>query len=234
MSAIVPSAVTVPECEPGARLTRSLLGYGLVAGPFYVVAVLAQSLIRPGFDLTRDDASLLSNGSLGWIQVANFVLTGLMVTACAIGIRRSLSGTRRTWAAALLALYGLGLVGAGLFAADPMNGFPAGTPAGRPEAISAHGILHIVAAGTGFLGFVAGCWVMARQFATEHRSVWSRFSIATGAVFLVAFAGVASGSGSRLAVLAFWMALLIAWAWLAAVSVHLYRRVSRAAAASQA
>src|SRR6266699_2984190 len=119
------------SCTPGSRVTRSLLGYGVLAGPFYVVAVLVQAMFRPGFDLLHDDASLLANGDLGWIQVANFLVTGACVVA---------------------------------FAADPMNGFPAGTPAGRPEAISMHGILHLVAAGIGFLCLVAACMVMARRF----------------------------------------------------------------------
>jgi hypothetical protein len=63
------------------QTTRSLLGYGVLAGPFYVTVSLAQALTRDGFDLTRHAWSLLSNGSLGWIQITNFVLTGLMVPA---------------------------------------------------------------------------------------------------------------------------------------------------------
>jgi len=56
------------------------------------------------------------------------------VILCAAGVRRALAGGRgATWGAGLLAAYGLGLVGAGIFVADPMNGFPAGTPAGRPD-----------------------------------------------------------------------------------------------------
>src|ERR687884_543103 len=82
----------VAPCAPGTRVTRSLLGYGVVAGPFYVLVVLVQAVIRPGFDLARHDASLLSNGSFGWLQVANFLLTGAMVVACAIGVRRALGG----------------------------------------------------------------------------------------------------------------------------------------------
>ena len=77
------------DCSRADRVTRSLLGYGVLAGPFYVGVVLAQAWLRPGFDLAHDDASLLSNGSLGWIQVANFLLTGGMVVACAMhGILR--------------------------------------------------------------------------------------------------------------------------------------------------
>jgi len=211
-----------PGCEPSVRVTRSLLGYGVIAGPLYVALVLAQAFIRPGFDLARDDASLLSKGSLGWIQVANFLIAGAMVIACAAGIRRAMGGG---WGWRLLAVYGIGLIGAGIFAADPMNGFPAGAPAGRPETISVHGMLHIVSAALGFLCFVAACFVLARRFAAQHRSGWARFSVVTGVVFLAAFAGVASGSSSPVVIAAFWAALLIAWAWLGALAVHLYRRV---------
>jgi hypothetical protein len=49
--------------------------------------------------------------------------------------------------------------------------------------------------------------------------------MATGVLFLAAFAGLASGSGSPVVVIAFWAALLLAWAWLGALSVHLYRLV---------
>ncbi len=199
-----------PACDRATRITRSLLGFGLLAGPFYLAVVLGQALTRTGFDLARDDASLLSNGSLGWVQIANFLLTGLMVIACAVGVRRALaSGRGAAWGPILLALYGVGLIGAGLFVADPMNGFPAGAPIGRPESITTHGLLHIAFAGIGFLCFVAACFVLARRFAAQGRRGWTRFSIATGAIFLAAFAGVASGSSSPIVVGAFWVGLIV-------------------------
>lgn len=218
--------VPVATCSPGVRVTRSLLGYGVVAGPFYVLVVLVQALLRPGFDLARDDTSLLSNGPWGWIQVANFILTGVMVVACAAGVRRALTGgPARRWAPALLGIYGLGLVGAGIFVADPMNGFPPGTALGRPVVISTHGILHIVSAALGFLGLVSFCFVMARRFGADGRPRRAAWSIATGVLFLAAFFGLASGSSSPVVVLFFWVALIVAWTWIAATSVYLYRRV---------
>lgn len=217
---------SAPSCErPGVRVTRSLLGYGLLAGPVYVLAALGQAMVRPGFDLARDDVSLLSNGDLGWIQVANFVVTGLMVLAFSAGLARALAGGRgATWGPRLLAGYGLGLIGAGAFVADPMNGFPAGAPAGRPDIITAHGMLHIVAAGIGFLCLVAACFVIARRFAAEREDGWARFSRLTGLAFLVAFFAVASGSSSPAVVLSFWAALVLVWSWMASIAVHLYRR----------
>ena len=63
------------------RVTKSLLGYGVIAGPFDVVESLSQALTRDGFDLTRHAWSLLANGDLGWIQITSFTLTGAMLVA---------------------------------------------------------------------------------------------------------------------------------------------------------
>ena len=80
------------DCPPvSVRITRSLLGYGVIAGPFYVVASLAEALTRAGFSLAHDDWSLLANGALGWIHMLVLVLTGLMVGAR----RRSAPAARR-------------------------------------------------------------------------------------------------------------------------------------------
>lgn len=210
------------ECRPH-RITRSLLGYGVLAGPVYLATALAQGLLRPGFDLMHDDVSLLSNGSLGWIQIANFIVTGAFVIAAAVGMARAL-GSRAAWGPRLLGVYGAGLVAAGVFVADPMNGFPAGTPAGRPETISLHGILHIVVAAVGFLCLVAACFVEARRFERERRGRWAWFSVITGVVFLLAFGGVASGSTSSAVILGFWTAVIVAFTWIAAVAIDLYRK----------
>lgn len=93
---------------------------------------------------------------MGWIQIANFVVTGPMVVACAVGFRRTLrSGPAATSAPRLLPLYSMGLILAGIFVADPMNGFPPGTPAVRQASISFHGMVHMSAAGIGFLCLIA-------------------------------------------------------------------------------
>jgi Protein of unknown function (DUF998) len=219
-------SVAAKSSRMAGRVTRSLLGCGVLAGPSYVAVVLGQALTRPGFDLTRHDASLLSNGPMGWIQIANFLITGAFVIAFALGLARALAGGRAArWAPRLIGAYGLGLIGGGLFVADPMNGFPPGAPAGHPAAVSVHGILHIVSAGIGFLCLIAACFVMARRFAAEKRRGWMIFSILTGVGFLAGFGGVASGSDSPAVVLAFWVALILVWGWMAAVAVHFYRRV---------
>lgn len=226
-SAITRHAGKAPaSCDSAGQITKSLLGYGVLAGPFYVCVVLVQAFTRPGFDLTHDDASLLSNGSLGWMQMGNFAVTGLMVIAFAAGVRRALSpGIAATWGPRLLGLFGVGLIGAGVFVADPMNGFPAGTPAGHATVLSLHGILHIACAGVGFIGLVAACFVIARRLSSRGSMRLAAFSRATGVIFLAGFVAVASGSKSSAVVGAFWIALLVAWVWMGILAVRLYRQV---------
>lgn len=192
-------------------LTRVLLICGLIAGPFYLVVSLIQALIRPGFDLLRHDLSLLANGPFGWVQITNLVLTGLLVLAFSVGLRRGLpAGPGRIWGPILLGIYGIGLIGAGFFTADPAFGFPPGTPA-NAHAISWHGLLHIVTAGIGFLGLIAACFVLARRFASRRQRGGAAFSLATGVIFFAAFAGVAAGSGQTWSVIGFWIGVVLAW-----------------------
>src|SRR6476660_2533095 len=144
-------AMTTTDCPPlPVRITKSLLGYGVIAGPIYVLAAAVQMATRDGFDPTRHAASQLANGDLGWIQIATFLITGAMTIAGAVGIRRALGPGRPShWAAGLVGAFGVGLVVAGIFRADPSDGFPPGTPAGMAEP-TWHGMVHLAVATSGF------------------------------------------------------------------------------------
>jgi hypothetical protein len=219
------------ECDRTSAITRSMLGYGVLAGPFYVAAGLVQALTRKGFDLAHDDLSLLANGSLGWIQIANLVLSGLMTIAAAVGMRRALRGTAGgTWGPRLVAGYGVGLMLAGAFVADPMNGFPVGAPPGHPASTSWHALLHLFTGGLAFMCLIAACLVFARLFTRQHHRGWAVYSAVSGLLFLVSFLGIASGSGSAVIVLGFTAGVLVAWAWLAALSIHLYHTTPKISA----
>jgi hypothetical membrane protein len=210
-----------PTCTPAARITKSLLGYGIIAGPLYVVVALAQALTRDGFDLREHAWSLLENGELGWIQITNFIVTGLMTVAAAIGLRRALApGRGHTWAPLLIASYGAGLIGAGIFHADPAQGFPAGTS--ETTTISWHGMLHFMVGAIGFVCLIAACFVLASRFNRDGQRRLARFSWITGLFFLVGFVGIASGSHGP-TTLVFVAAVLTVCAWVSTVSVRFYR-----------
>jgi Protein of unknown function (DUF998) len=214
---------TISQNAPSGetRLTRVLLFCGIIAGPFYIIVGLIQALTRPGFDLLRHDLSLLANGSLGWIQISNLIVSGLLVLAFALGMRKVLRGSRGgTWGPLLVGVYGLGLIGAGIFTADPAFGFPPGTP---PDAhtVSWHGLLHFITAGIGFLALIAACMVMARRFASQDLRGWATYSVESGILFFAAFVGVATGSGQSWSVIGFWIGVLFIWAWISILAARL-------------
>ena len=202
-----------------ARLTKSLLTCGIVAGPLYIIVGLTQMAIRPGFDISRHSLSLLANGDLGWIQTLNFLLTGLLLIAGAVGLRRVLqSGVGSKWASRTLGLYGLGLIVASIFSADPALGFPPGTPL-ENNPISWHGMMHFIVGTIGFIGFIATCFIFARRFKSLQRSGWTWYSLITGILFLVSFVGIASGSRGPVSLL-FAIAVMLGFIWISALFFH--------------
>ena len=75
---------TPPGFDTHAAVTRSLLGWGVVAGPVYLVVGLALGLTRPGFDLTKHSLSLLILGEHGCMQRANLLFSAAMVCVCEV------------------------------------------------------------------------------------------------------------------------------------------------------
>jgi len=81
--------MTTVTIAPARSATR-LLGAGIVAGPLFVITAGVQAATREGFDLSHQPLSLLSLGDLGWIQITNFILAGLLSLAFAVGVGRAL------------------------------------------------------------------------------------------------------------------------------------------------
>lgn len=215
--------ITTPTAssERAQDRTRALLLAGAVAGPLYLAVGLIEAFNRPGFDIRRHDLSVLANGDLGWIHMALLIVSGLLVVAGAVGMHRSgASGPGRTWGPLLVGVYGIGLFGAGFLTADPALGFPPGTPADA-HAISWHGLMHFVSGGVGFLSLIVGCFVFARRFAAGGERGWAAYSVFTGVVFFLSFAGIAAGSGNGWTILGFWIGVVLAWSWITAVAVRL-------------
>jgi hypothetical membrane protein len=222
----VPTSPPVPSptAAPRAGRTGTLLAAGLVAGPVFVVTVTVQALTRDGFDLGRHPISLLGVGAAGWVQIANFVLAGLLSMAFAVGVRRVLgTGPGATWAPRLLAVFGAGLVAGGVFVADPALGFPPGTPPGMPDEMSWHGVLHAAAPPVAFLALVAACLVLARWYRRAGHSGLAVYSAATALVCL-ALSAWPSQDGASVRLFA---AVVIGFAWLSVLALRLARETRR-------
>ena len=115
----------------------------------------------------------------------------------------------------MLGLYGVGLIGAGFFKADPGRGFPPGTPLTH-NPITWHGGMHFLAGTVGFAGLIATCFIFAGCFRALGQTGWAAYSLITGVFFLAAFMGVASG-GAGPTILCFAGAVVLSFVWLSGV-----------------
>ena len=142
-----------------------MLWCGVAAGPLFIGTVLVQDYTRAGVQPRIQPLSLLTLGDMGWIQIANFVVAGLLYLACAVGMWRTLRpGPAGTWGPLLIGTYGFGLVGVGVFVPDPAFGFPPGAPMGIPSETSWHATLHSVGAAIVFGSLISACFVFTRRF----------------------------------------------------------------------
>jgi len=194
-----------------------LLRCGVWAGPFYLAVGLAQAFLRDGFVFAKHPLSVLSNGPGGWVQTVNFVLTGLMVVAAAVGFARVLGPKTRaaTW---FLGGYGVCILAASIFKADPVDGFPPGTPIGPPTTISTTGLIHFIAGALGFTFLAVSCFLAARAMRRRNVPSLARLSLLSGvAVVLGFFGGIALPYG----VVGIWLAVVVGWLWLTVMSLRL-------------
>lgn len=173
--------------------------------------------MRADYDPARQTVSLLSLGPRGWIQISSFIATGLLMLAFAAGLRRCLGAAPGgRWAPRLLAGFGAGLIGAGVFVADPANGYPPGTPFGPARESSWQGSTHDLASLLVFVSLPAACFVLARAFAAERgRRGLTLYTALSGAGTL-SFA-LAMASSVELEGLFQRIAIAIGWAWVGVI-----------------
>ena len=205
---------------PGIATSR-LLACG-IAGPIvFIGGFLAIGATRRDYDPMRHFVSLLSLTSEGWSMIAVFVVSGILVVATAIGLRRTLaSGTGGRWIPLGVGLAGAGLIVAGLFPTDAVQGYPPGAPTVMPSSASPTAAVHLVAALLIFLMLPVAAWVAARRLRAEERTAAAVGSAACGILMLVANAVTSAQPGTAglvpgVAGLLQRVSLIAGFAWLA-------------------
>jgi hypothetical protein len=207
------------------RGTRALLAGGLVAGPLFSLVYLFEGATREGYSGWRHPVSSLALGRHGWMQIVNFLVNGGLLLGFALGARRADRTARWTWRS--IGAVGVGLVGAGVFACDPIGGYPPGSPP-RPERPSWRGALHQLFSSFLFFGLPALFVLEARR----GKPFWAAYSVASCAAFLgsfaVASAGFAQAPGfARVGGLFQRVALSTGFLWLSLRAASMLRRVDR-------
>ncbi|MGW6704421.1 DUF998 domain-containing protein [Streptomyces sp. NPDC054956] len=218
-TAQLPATAAAPTASPS---TRTLLGVAVVAQPLWAVVALAQAATREGYDITRHPLSALSNGSLGWLQITNFVLAGLLTVIGATGLRRAMRGTPGgVWAPQLVRISGIGMIAAGAFVMDPADGFPVGTPYGMPATLSWHSYAHFAAGSVTFTALIAACYVLGRHFGRAGDRRGAIASRVAGTALLLGNGWAMSGGTAGTLTLA--VGVITAMVWIAATAARFRR-----------
>jgi Protein of unknown function (DUF998) len=152
--------------------------------------------------------SSLARGPYGWVQIATFVITGLLIVILAVAVRGQLP---RRWAngfaVVLLALLGVALILAGFRVDTPM--LSGGTPATWHGWV--HGIAFLLIIATGVLAPLTMALAVRRDPGWRPIAVVSVAASALVVVFLFLPWGNAT----------FLLAIITLFAWIALVAVRL-------------
>ncbi len=138
------------------RWARLGAAAGVAAALLFVGVFLIEGWLRPGYSATGMFVSELSLGPRGWVQIASFVLTGLLIVVFARGVAVVLEGgVAGASGPLLLQVIGVALIASGPFVTDPSAMF---------SQRSVHGIVHGVFGAVVFSLAPVSSLVLHRRF----------------------------------------------------------------------
>jgi hypothetical membrane protein len=225
-----------------SKTVPAALTCGVAAGPCFVSAFTAIGATRAGYEWRRHAVSSLADGRGGWLQRANFIVTGSLYCIAAHGLARS---SRQTVGPRVIPVLtfgaGGGLICSGLFVTDPVAGYPPSPsdhnqPDRTPPVLpSRAGRLHNVSAIPTFFGIPIAALTCATSAAHRGEYRWASYSagsavamMTTSVLFGAAFGGAPrfeanGGVLQRLSITA-------GFGWLSALSLRAWRSARRASA----
>jgi Protein of unknown function (DUF998) len=214
-------------------VTRMLIAGGAIGPLLFVVVLLIEGATRPGYSAWHNYGSSLSLGDLGWMQITNFLVCGLLALGFAIGLRQVFrTGRGSVWGPLLLGIFGLAMIVAGLFVTGPSLGYPPGTHGIGPQTL--HGMIHGVAGLIVFNSLALACFVMARRFAGDPNwKGWALYSLVTGVLVISSFIsstavsvlderGVLPGSPTGLLQR---IGIIAGWSWISFLAIRLLSKM---------
>jgi hypothetical protein len=196
ITAVAIAGMMGPALFGSVLLTLSALEYDFMLGIGW----------RPVADPAGAWPSALALGPFGLVQVANFVVSGLLLAFFSLGLHLgTTNGHGSPLGPALLFVAGTAMALMG-FKTDPI---------GRVEPRSLHGLIHDAAFVTFVLCFVTALFLLWRRFEADPR--WrghARYTLATGiiAVLLLLLPGVA-----------YYLFIVALLAWIEVSAIRLWR-----------
>ncbi len=150
------------------NLRRWAVWAGMLAPALFVAVFTLEGWLRPGYRPLATYVSALSLGPRGWVQIANFILFGLLTFA----FTRALAVEFRTGKASRGGLILLTIIAACYFLSGPFVMDPMGTPL---DQATVHGTLHGIFGAIVFLLMPITCFVYLRRFSSDpgwHAMKW--------------------------------------------------------------
>lgn len=140
---------------------RRIAAWAGVIGPALFVAIFTiEGWLRPGYQPLKMYVSELSLGPRGWIQIANFIVLGMLLLAFARGVAAEFrTGKASRGGPILLTIIAVLFLVSGPFLMDPT-----GTPVNQA---TVHGTIHGLAGGIVFLLMPISCFVFLRRFRAD-------------------------------------------------------------------
>jgi hypothetical membrane protein len=173
------SSPVVEASRPGQAIRRLGAWAGVIGSVLFIGVFTIEGWLRPGYDASSIYISALSMGQRGWIQIANFIITGVLIVLFAQGVAAEFGKTARA-GVTLLTLIGISLIASGPLVMDPMN-----IPFSQ---MSAHSKLHYLFGAIVFSLAPASCLVFFKRFGSAPG--WRAFRWWTLGVGIVVIAGI--------------------------------------------
>jgi Protein of unknown function (DUF998) len=202
---------------------------GTIAPLLFVGTFTVEGFLRSGYDPARMHISALSLGPRGWIQVANFIVFGLLLFVFTRGLPGELQVGKGSKAGPIL----LTTLSALFLISGPFVMDPTGTPLGQA---TIHGTIHGLAGGIVFLLMPITCFVYLRRFLADPNwqslRLWTLVLGTIEAVGVFAFT-IVSKLPQQASLLTGWLGLLQRIAlvpfmlWLFVFGLQLLRRSQR-------
>ena len=214
---------------PAGRLIQAGVAGALVFAAIFTIV----GTTRVAYDPVRHFVSILSLGDGGWVQVANFVVCGLLIAGLGVGLgRRWHSGPDAQTIPRLVTIAGAAVAACGIFLPDPSLGYPPGTPDQLITPLTWHGALHYASA-TVITAALTGAVLLAiRRGLTLGLRGLTAVSLGVAVVAIVGCGAALLFSGrqpTEIVGLMERIGIYAGWAWLALVGL-LELRVNQAAA----
>ena len=191
------------------RTTDAQAVAGVVAAPLFVATFSAIGAFESDYDWRRDAVSLLALGRRGWLQRANFIVTGSLYATSALALcpfpQQGKQPRAVPW---LVAAVGIGLIGSGVFNTDPVGEYRPNAPSDRAEDASGRlpsgstleGRLHNLFAIPIFVGIPIAGLVSAIAATRDKNYRWALYSTSSSISMIANFVlfGMAFGQDSLL------------------------------------